>query len=398
MTRIFIFLSLIIFTQHLYSQCNGRYSSEIFSSVNVTEVEYTDVYDLNIFNTGLDMDVYVPDGDTEQNRPVIIFAHGGTFIAGTKTDAPIVELCEAFAKRGYVTASIQYRLTSPLFLTDSLHMVETVLESVSDAKAAIRYFRKDYSLNNNFGIDPDQIYIGGYSAGAVIANHIGYFNDLSVAPNYISSVVNSSLIGGLDGNSGNSGFSSDVKGVINIAGALTSTVHMDINDVPIVSVQATDDATLPYYCDHALQASYMLTCCGAGSMHDVANNLGLYNALYTFQGGGHSMPVSQMANITVPFISDFIFTTLDCYQSTNNLVNHHNKINVYPNPSLNFVNISSKDLISKVQVFDLMGRAIYSKDFEKFNVLIDLESAVNGIYNLVLHTEKGLSTHILIKK
>ena len=45
-----------------------------------------------------------------------------------------------------------------------------------------------------------------------------------------------------------------------------------------------------------------------------------------------------------------------------------------------------------------MGRAIYSKDFEKFNVLIDLESALNGIYNLVLHTEKGLSTHILIKK
>tara|TARA_A100001388_G_C28398682_1_gene324919 strand:+ start:300 stop:500 length:201 start_codon:yes stop_codon:yes gene_type:complete len=63
-----------------------------------------------------------------------------------------------------------------------------------------------------------------------------------------------------------------------------------------------------------------------------------------------------------------IFTTLDCYQSTNDLVNHQNKINVYPNPSLNFVNISSKDLISKVQIFDLMGRAIYSKDFEKFNV------------------------------
>ena len=71
-------------------------------------------------------------------------------------------------KRGYVTASIQYRLTSIWNLTDSMHMLQTVMNGISDAKAAIRYFRKDAATNGNvFGIDPNQIYIGGYSAGAI---------------------------------------------------------------------------------------------------------------------------------------------------------------------------------------------------------------------------------------
>ena len=31
-----------------FAQCDGRYESEIFSTVSVTEVEYTDVYDWGV--------------------------------------------------------------------------------------------------------------------------------------------------------------------------------------------------------------------------------------------------------------------------------------------------------------------------------------------------------------
>ena len=72
------------------------------------------------------MDVYTPDGDSYTERPLIIFAHGGSFWSGNKTNPMMVALCESFMKRGYVAASIQYRLTSIWNLTDSMHMLQTV--------------------------------------------------------------------------------------------------------------------------------------------------------------------------------------------------------------------------------------------------------------------------------
>ena len=58
------------------------------------------------------MDIYTPVGDNYTNRPLLIFAHGGSFIGGSKTNPTMVDLCETFAKRGYVTASINYRLAT----------------------------------------------------------------------------------------------------------------------------------------------------------------------------------------------------------------------------------------------------------------------------------------------
>ena len=123
-------------SSELFSQCDGRYENEIFDEVSKTIVEYTDVYDWSALDSGLDMDIYQPVGDTVTNRPVLIFAHGGVYVAGNKNNPPMVSLCEAFAKRGYVTASIQYRLTSSLSLLSpdaSDIFSQTVLNSVSES-------------------------------------------------------------------------------------------------------------------------------------------------------------------------------------------------------------------------------------------------------------------------
>ena len=164
-----LFFKLFLFSTILFSQCDGRYESEIFNEVNKTIVEYTDVYDWSVFDSGLDMDIYQPSNDTTTNRPLLIFAHGGTFVAGNKNNPTMVSLCEAFAKRGYVTASIQYRLTSALnLLLPNAYDIfsQTVLNAVSDMKAAVRFFRKDFFENGNtYGINPNQIFVGGNSAG-----------------------------------------------------------------------------------------------------------------------------------------------------------------------------------------------------------------------------------------
>ena len=102
-----------------------RYLNEVFSDVNVTsDILYgTNVTVAPLLQGGapaaqpLLCDIYEPAGDTETDRPLIIYIHTGNFLpqylngsaVGTKTDSVAVELCSRYAKMGYVVASIDYR-------------------------------------------------------------------------------------------------------------------------------------------------------------------------------------------------------------------------------------------------------------------------------------------------
>ena len=68
-----------------------RYIDEIFEDVLITEdVVYGNAPDLpfiflfewNTVDIDLDMDIYEPAGDTEVERPVIVFLHAGAFFSG----------------------------------------------------------------------------------------------------------------------------------------------------------------------------------------------------------------------------------------------------------------------------------------------------------------------------
>jgi len=145
MKNLFFTLVFSLVINSVFSQCDGRYETEIFNSVTTTTINYSDVYT----NSQHEMDIYTPDGDTEINRPVILYMHGGSFYAGTKTMTDCVDFCESMAKKGYVTASLNYRLANPIsFISSNTVQYETVLKAVSDAKSAIRYFRKDFDNGN----------------------------------------------------------------------------------------------------------------------------------------------------------------------------------------------------------------------------------------------------------
>ena len=389
-----LFLIAALLTVQVIAQCDGRYESEIFSTVSVTEVEYTDVYDWGPFNSGLDMDVYTADGDTYTERPLIIFAHGGSFYAGDKDNPAMVSLCESFAKRGYVTASIQYRLTSIWNLTDSMHMLQTVMNGISDAKAAIRFFRKDAATNGNvFGIDPNQIYIGGYSAGAILAVNLAFINDTIGVPSHLLPIIDAS--GGLEGNSGNSGYSTDVKAVINVAGAVYKSSYIDVNDVPIVSVHASDDGTVPYYCDHAMSNPLILKVCGSGTIHNTIDPLAVYNASHTFPSGDHAIPILEMDNVTVPFISDFLYTTLDCFEGTD--VNKNElTIELYPNPVRNILNVLGANKVLEVQILSILGERFVPP--VSSNGKIDVSALASGVYSLEIKTRDRIVVKKFVKQ
>ena len=311
---------LILFSKFAFSQCEGRYQTEIFSSVTVTEVNYSD----SILDSYHEMDIYTPDGDTEINRPVILYMHGGSFYGGTKVMTDCVDFCTSMAKRGYVTASLNYRLTTVWdFLASQEEQYITVLKAVADAKSAIRYFRKNFANGDTHGVDPNTIFIGGYSAGGVIALHLAYIDDLSdlpTSPINVQSLV-SNIGGDLEGDAGNYGYSSEVQGVISFAGGINDVNWIDASDEPLVSIQGENDVTVNYYCRPGTNNPLVLDLCGSGEMHPRADNIGVLNDHLNFSGTDHLWAANGNSNSkflqALEFTKDFLYPLLPCNNTTN---------------------------------------------------------------------------------
>lgn len=329
-------LILLIFSMSLLKlnaqisdcDCEGRYLNEIFSSVDVATVTYSETYNL-------EMDVYTPVGDVCQNRPLLVFAHGGAFVGGSKNNSLAESICESFAKRGYVAASINYRLAThntvlgnDLFSLGGLtwfydleNGIKVLYSAFSDAKAAIRYFRKDFAENGNtFSIDNNQIWFGGNSAGSALGPHLAYINSVEEfiqgvdvsGQNYVQEITTQN--GGIEGNSGNQGYSSEISGLINLAGAIHNLDWIAPTDnVPIVSCHGTNDSTVPENCGSIISPG-ALTVCGSIAMEPVLEQNNIINDLLVFPGEGHSpwTTNSQIYFDVLDFIVPFVFNNLNC--------------------------------------------------------------------------------------
>ena len=112
----------------------------------------------------LTLDLYLPPPTlprTAQGFPLIVFIHGGGWMRGDShrsgafVDFPGV--LASLSARGYVVASIEYRLSS-----------EAVFPAqAQDVKAAIRWLR---SHGSEYGIDPERAMTWGPSAGGHLAS------------------------------------------------------------------------------------------------------------------------------------------------------------------------------------------------------------------------------------
>jgi predicted esterase len=192
-----------------------RYMDEVFTSVQKT----SDIVYGNAEGQDLHLDLYEPVGDAAASRAVFIWAHGGYFTQGNMCD--IGSIAQFMVKRGFVVASIQYRLDPSLpeglqgYLDRQdpkagLQLLEAIRDAQHDMYAAIRWARKNavtYRLN------PNAIATGGHSAGATT----------SVAVAYNSDDV---------GDSGNPGYPSNTNGAIG-TGTLNAP-FMDIHPDPLV--------------------------------------------------------------------------------------------------------------------------------------------------------------------
>ena len=95
---------------------------------------------------------------TGQARPAVVCIHGGGFRAGSRKG--YLAQCIRLAQRGYVAATVDYRLAPAAPFPAAVH----------DVKAAVRYLRANAA---RLGIDPERIGVTGGSAGGHLALFLG---------------------------------------------------------------------------------------------------------------------------------------------------------------------------------------------------------------------------------
>jgi acetyl esterase/lipase len=100
------------------------------------------------------LDLYLPPGKTAVPAPVIVSLHGGALMEGDKAQEAFVG--ERFASAGFVTAVVNYRLSPGV--SHPAH--------VEDAAAAFAWVKRHI---DEYGGNPDQVFVIGHSAGAYLA-------------------------------------------------------------------------------------------------------------------------------------------------------------------------------------------------------------------------------------
>jgi len=108
----------------------------------------------------MQMDVVVPPNAAFYSRqPLMVLIHGGAFKGGTKLDFTNSTL--VYASAGYVSATINYRLTKDNDQNETLRTMATY-HALEDVQNAIRFLKANAEI---FYIDTTRIAVAGFSAG-----------------------------------------------------------------------------------------------------------------------------------------------------------------------------------------------------------------------------------------
>ncbi|OWP64957.1 hypothetical protein CDA63_00950 [Hymenobacter amundsenii] len=281
----------------------GRYHRPLFQQVKVRRnVEFAQVSGLLGQTQPLYLDFYEPAGDTVRRRPLVLLAHEGAFVTGTRDDAVMTELCTRLARLGYTAASIDYRLL--FFPFDSVGIGRAAIRATQDMRAAVRFFRHDAATARRFRLDGRYIFVGGSSAGAFMALQTAYLDKAAEVPVYL----NLAALGGLEGSGGHAGYSSRPRGVINLCGALAQASWLGPGDVPLLSIHGTRDGIVPY--NRGLIGGPLPAQVVAGSavLRRRASVVGVPNVLRPLRGAGHvpySFEPTYLDSVFVP-MRDFL--------------------------------------------------------------------------------------------
>jgi len=253
-----------------------RFRDEVFPDVTVTSnVAYAEVESRHIGEpVTLHADVYEPSDDSSTARPAVIWVHGGSFAFGSKTSGEIVDQAQTFARKGYVSISINYRLSPTGCTSITAECLLAIADAQADAQTAVRWLRSNATT---YDVDTGRIAMAGTSAGAITALNVGYNGD--------------NPLPGPD-----PGVSSRIRAAVSLSGAALPWAAAGPGDAPALLFHGTSDGVVPY--------------AWAQSTTQAANSAGLVAYLISWEGFGHVPYVQHRAQIH-ELTTNFLYWMLD---------------------------------------------------------------------------------------
>jgi len=376
-------IALFLSCAEIKSQ-NTRFIDSVFASVEKTSLNYSDVYTDNYHK----LDIYYPKGDVLLKRPVIFFNHGGAFYAGDKSSQDCIDFCTEFAKKGYVAVSLNYRLANPiLFLTDKKVQLTTVLQSMADVKAALRFFVKDAKNTNQYRVDTTAFFVGGYSAGAVASLHTAWVKSETELDANLKDLLKNS-IKTLEGDAGNNGHSNPIKAIYSMAGAIHQLNFISAGDVPVWLGHSKDDATVPYDCGPGLNNPLVVELCGPGKMVAALEASKVTFDTMILSSGGHGWPglgnKGTQFKRAVKEIASFLYPMINNPNASNHYFDEQVITKVYPNPANNKLLVESTKLSANEEynLCNAFGQSVRHGQIIENTERIDVSDLPRGVYYL----------------
>jgi len=230
------------------------------------------------------LDVYARQGDP---APVLIYIHGGGWVAGTKENATLGII--PYLEMGFSVVNVEYRLAR----------VSLAPGAVEDCRQALRWVRKNAK---EYGFDTTKIVVTGGSAGGHLALMTGMltpeagldasreWDQKPIAPR-VSAIINfygitdvADLLSGPNRQEYAVSWIGSNENPVAVAKRVSPLTYIRKNLPPILTIHGDKDGLVPY--SHAVR------------LHDALNKAGVKNQLLTIPGGGHGgFSPDEMAKI-----------------------------------------------------------------------------------------------------
>jgi hypothetical protein len=207
-----------------------------------------------------------------------------------------------------------------------------------------------------------------------------------------------------------------------MCGALAKYVWLEAGDVPMVSIHGTADGTVKYNRGIVNPGTALMYLDGSRMLHERACAVNVSSDFYTFTGAGHCPYIGNAAymDTTERFIRDFMVNQLGCNEAPLQIANAplqqailyastycdgsaanetciagieeelvSERVNIYPNPSNGNSVFISENAVNQLNVYDAMGRKIYSFTGLFKEKALEIDNLHKGTYWVRFQLENG---------
>lgn len=343
------------------------------------------------------LDLYYPalTNDTLAQRPLIVFTHGGSFEGGTRND--FAYLCFEMARRGYVAASIDYRLgwgcgegAPCLFcIGDTSGLRLATYMATQDLLASLRFLSANAV---SWHIDPDAVFVAGASAGAITSFAAASWTQRDAdrfAP------VASAVAGGLSHSGNTASGHYTIRGIASFCGAfpgdssLLSALHL-----PVISFHDEYDCVMPYASGtlFGCNCAAFYPCSGPAIIHRYLAQRSICSSNFVYANNYHHCDIPEEESMLA--IASFFKSILCGPCGAISLPPFSAQVSRVPcdrEAVVSFADYAHHG--GTIHCLNAMGQEVYRQVYHEFDAyaILDTQSFAPGIYYLVFECAENPS-------